>query len=661
MLALFLLTACGGEAEPEPTTAPADSGEVADSGDSAETNEDTTEPEEVEPTPEPTQEPTEEPTPEPTATDVPPTATPEPTAVPSMLEGGDRYEDEVMGVAFDHPANWNVISFLGVVLLAGDEELITEEALESDTAPVTDLFVITTEEAEGRTPLDILNENEPVDYIEIIQEPEIVTVAGLEAAQGTAIGDVYENGSDATVQMTVVVVDEWAYIIMATMEDDASMPMFAEILESMTITGVDEEAILGSMFGELGDLADELGGTDADLAAQPLAVDSVYVGPIDQAAAFSVTVEAGMTYVLIGESNSLDLGLKVYNAAQEELIAIDNEFLNEPELGIWTAEESGEVRMVVDGFGSAGEAAIAFYQAESSVGSGVEIVSSAETFPAVFFIIEDDELDLAGSVTDADGNEVESFDNGWTGDGERALLRELADGTYTANAVEWSTDEPVELDIHVANISRDFVAPEVVVSLDEVESAETDTLISSLTTGTLYEYALDPAATYVIVTNTPGEDGDAVLNVFDAEGTEIVRLDDGGGDSAEFYAVSGRDSVVVLVEDWLDREVEFSLIVATLETTTDLTLPFSADGELVPIVFTNADDPEIDVSLTVNDAEGTEYDYRDRGFSGEAELLVLPEIPAGDYTAVRGAFLVDEPAGVLGIAFIDAGFFPADE
>jgi hypothetical protein len=196
--------------------------------------------------------------------------------------------------------------------------------------------------------------------------------------------------------------------------------------------------------------------------------------------------------------------------------------------------------------------------------------------------------------------------------------------------------------------------------------------------GSYLEYALrDLAGTTIAITVLPDSEMDAVIELYPASNLDelLAYVDDSlsGGQEVLTFTPPDNDEYRVRVREFYSEagsyEIGFSEGVNITESASPLApgqsvtgntgddtgrayLVEALAGEPLALLVTTADE-NLDLVLTVYDADGNETDNIDAGFSGDAELLV--QVPDTDTSFVVAVSSFGGGAGDFELRWVDLG------
>lgn len=380
----------------------------------------------------------------PTATLPPATSTPESTATPVPSPTPPEaafvpFESEAIGVTLEYPAGWFLDESSYYVNLASDAAVL-------DTDTFTGGAVVQVSipgDTDGLNTYDLLNQlvEDASNFLTNEEEPEApvpVNILGQEGVRMTLYGAT-DDGLATVLDIVVIEKDGvLAEILTATSvaEEEQFRPLLERIINSVEITGT------------------PTGGTGPEVPAgeliqAELGSSFIHEFPAGSYQEYALRNLAGTTIaVTVLPDSEMDAVIELYRAANldEQLAYVDNSLSGGEEVLNYTLTDNDEYRVRVREFYSgAGSYEIGF-------GEGVNILESASPLapgqtvsgntgddtgraylvealagePLVLLATTADEnLDLVLTIYDADGNEIDNIDAGFSGDPE--LLVQVPD------------------------------------------------------------------------------------------------------------------------------------------------------------------------------------------------------------------------------------------
>ncbi|MGB1251084.1 MAG: hypothetical protein ACPG8W_10750 [Candidatus Promineifilaceae bacterium] len=579
--------------------------------------------------------PTETPLPSPTETPVLPTETPEP--VSTLLEGGQLFDGEELGILITYPETWISQSLFGLfTLFASDEQVIEGDAFGEGAAAV--LIAAPSDE----TSLEEMFEQEAdiPENAEMLVEPEQITIAGREGLHATAL--IAEADEELYADIYAVEGDGATYLLTFVTQPDTVetyQPIFAAMVDSIEIGTADLSAI--------GDLMTEtpLGNSAEAIDAGPLAIETLTQVNVGAPLAYTVDVEAGQSYLFVTAGGN-DLILRLSDADGKELASADNEIEERPEVILYTAETDATLMLTVSAFLSSGEALVAFYPVADQSTESLSIDVAEGAIPLV--VAQPlDELDAVLMIGE------EEIDSNAAGAIEIALMSEYAEGNYEAT-VEAYSDSAGSYTLAVAYVDAGITeARRLVATMPEtLQAIELDTVTEMVLRDVGYTISVPDEASYVIMATVP--DIDLQLMLFDGENRpyrEVDLVSDGKTELLILSAAAGE--YTLLPSTYFSEAGTGTLSMQALQVDADQpdTVAMTLTDEGVrPLLIANPA-ADGDTQITITNADGDEIATIDDRSTGP-ELFDTINLPAGEYSATASYYAdngeLDSP--ILGLA-----------
>lgn len=593
-------------------------------------------------TPAPTQ-------PLPTDTAVPPTETPAPTPTlpPDPREGFIDYESAAFGLSFAYPPEWTVDESSGFISIVSDPSILDSQDFSNGAG-----IILATDPGMGTmSPEEILGlfsspEGGLLADVEVVSEPASLLINGQDAIQGTYLGTLEGQSVKATI--TVIIKEQTTAIAVALTprEGDAVLePLMSEIVSSIILVGSGSAQAEGSI--SLGQ-----------------SVDGVV--PANTASTWTFTaIEGDTVNILVVPDEGLDAMVDVLDADGQSILPdgiVDESFDEEEIQGLILA--AGTYTISVTGFGSsAGPYTLSLASSTQDLSEATPLAMgealsgslAADQSASYIFagaagaalnlrIAPDGELDVVVTLYDAAGQELQTRDASF-GD-ESVLFTPDADGTYYAQVTSFD-GSPGSF-----TISLEEGLAELPLIPESVLFSETGSVAADETSS----YAV-PAQQYrpMTIIVTSGEDFDAVVQVLDPNGDEVIEQDvsfdqeevllvplldgDYQVNVTGFEGAAGSFDITVFPGGLGGVGVIGSVVAASgtlLDAEDSHVYPFTAISDQ-PVLAVVQPEAGLDVVLeVVNDDTGNVVQTIDSTFAYERVLFAPPADGGNYYIAVSG-------------------------
>ncbi len=620
----------------------------------------------------------------PSATSRPPTA--EPTAAPTAAAVEDtpeespdtsgraysRYEDADLGIAFDYPADWVLRELGDYVAIATDENLLqTDAGLSTDDALV--LVSIRPVDAVSAGSLDAALQSalaglSAPESAEILEGPAEFMVNGYEAIRAVVTGiDQNSEGQQIVVYVTLVRNGGALALITGTTLADNSLSFqsqFDAVATSILLPAEDtvqNDRQLPAPAGEL---------TFGQTVTGTIPAGELIVWSFQADSGDVVNITAGPV------NSSLDLALDVVDLNGQTILPVgevDNS-LAEEEIGGLIISVDGIYRVVLSGFlGSAGEYELTLVEATAAFGDispGAIITGSMEaggsdtfTFVATegvsltIVAAPGPELDVVLSVQALGGEEIQTRDVGFEGEGEVATFLPELSGQYLLQLREFSGSGSGPYTLSIMSDDTALNHEDVELAADEVAyfplSLDSDQVVVAVATPAsgldialaLVDASDQPvleadtgfAGASEILASAPLPDGDYRLRVSSVSSSAgSFRLMASVGFIGLAADAAGADDLGGPTE--LRPGVAIDGLLESADTDSYTFFAQSGEEMTIFVMPTGAIDPVVDIT----NSAGTVLLNVDNGFVQEAEIFTFAAEESGDYQLRVRNFIATE-------------------
>ncbi len=376
----------------------------------------------------------------------PPTEPPPPTEAPpteaAPPETGDltTYFSESNGVTVQYPSDWAVQDFL--FLLIASEEGLLEQTTSPDEGGVVVIIGNAAEDMPAGSPEEILEASlADLDMgdVTIVDGPTSTEIQGQPAAVAE-IGGTADDGTPLEGLVAIITNEDRIVLAMAVSPSDSA----ADYLPAL-------EAIVNSI--EVGQPTAEFEFDDPTTGDTEPAGELVLLAPGDSLAQsipddsfqeYSFQGIAGEPAVIVvdPDAEEFDVVLEVYaaGAPDEQLLYVDDNLSDEPEVAVFTPEADGEyILRVRPYFSSAGDYVLYLLDAgEDRRFEGIVIEGASSNTrvcvpagePLIAVVIPSEEFDAVMNVSGPGGGTLLDFDvdGGFSGEPEVIVFNDLSAG-----------------------------------------------------------------------------------------------------------------------------------------------------------------------------------------------------------------------------------------
>ena len=595
----------------------------------------------------------------PVPTAIPPTLTPTPTLAPTLAPTptpdpiGETtvYQDPILGITFNHPVSWSVDNVSQTRLAVGGFAAVQAAVTNPDGVPSDFLMSISAEQSSNRKPLSLLSDKAPTSNPNFTVFPEPIVINDYEGAHSVREVTNTETGVTRVIESYVLINEEDAYYfeIQMSLLALAENQLFIDaVMDSMQFTGVDRQAIAGSLAQER-----------EDVDGGELFIDSVVTGTIETGINYVVGLGRGGKYLFSTVADKADIVMTIssVNDPETPLLTVDNSFSAEPEAVIWSPPFDGGYIINLRDFSFTGGAyAFAIYRVWPEVNHNPTIEFRRNTRPLIFLQPEPG-FDLAYKVISPNGIPILFVDNKAVGEAEPAIPIGLENTSYT---LEIGSPNGIAgtFTTTVAYVRDYFNVPSLRRDFGVATPLATNSITTGITGSNVHYITVESNRPHVLLANG-NRDSDLVIRISDLDGVEQLVVDDYATGEIESRVVAlPVGNYILEVEDWRGNSYEYAAGFYEFFPSATGSAEFELGPEQDAVVIIQPDD-NFDVVLTAEDLNYNQVANRDGGFNGAPEVVVFQagrSVPKGTYTAVGTGF--DDTRGdyQIGVIYVDRDF-----
>lgn len=595
----------------------------------------------------------------PAATEVPTTMTPlptalptaEPTATPEPVGESTLYQNDVLGLGFKHPVEWLIDSPFETRIDAGLQNTLAAFRNNPAVVPAELLMSISAEPANGKNPLSILSEKEPEANVAFRIFPESLALNDRKAAHSAVEVTVPESGATHFSEQFAIVEGEDVYFVQFTMSIEsveANAPIIASVMDSLTLTGINREAILDTIIQDQGNIE---GGE--------IFVDSIVTGTIETGIDYFAGLGARGTYLIAAVANRGDLVVTIASTNQPDvpLVTLDNAFAGQPEAILWSPPADGSYTISVRDFAfEGGQFALTLNRVEPLANS-LPIIETPLGKQAIVYVEPAGNEDVSLALINSAAIPVLLTDKEGVSSPEVMVPIGLAPGGYELQ-VNSNGVASTQFTTTVAYVSDQFAVPSLSAEFGVASLLATNSITDGVTGMQQHYITVEGNRPHVLIANATGET-DAVIRVRNLDGSERLVVDDYSTGEIETRIIQlPVGSYIVEVTDFRDNNLNYVVGFYEFFPSAGETVEIDLRPELDAMVIAQPSET-FDVVISAEDVNYNQIANRDGGFNGAPETFILQagrQVPKGIYVARAGGFENSTGSAQLGVIYVNNRF-----
>lgn len=596
---------------------------------------------------------------QPEPTEVPPTATPTlvpttvptPSPTPDPLGDSAEFSNDTLGVTFAHPVAWVVESASETMIVAGVSDGVVASRSMTRTKPTQLLLSISAEQSNSRNPLSILANNEPQGDISFTTFPESVPFEDGSAAHSVAEVVPLGGGTPYVAETYAVVVGDDAYMIEFTQGIDSAESnalLIDRIVESFVLSGVDREAILGTLLQE-----------QETIDAGEMFIDQVVTGTLSASINHIIGLSGFGTYLIATVADEADVVMTISSNLEPDvpLLTVNNSSGGQAEAITWRPPFDGGYTINLQDFSFSGGAYAMTVQRVRPESNLLPAITTRPNTTPIVYIEPSPAFDPEFKLVNNQDVPILFVDQQGPSQAEIAVPIDLQSGTYQID-LGAATGAVGVYTSTVVYVPDSFTAKSLSQEYNVSTPLATNTITAGVTNLKTHYITVSSNLPHVLIANA-SQDADAVIRVRNLDGTERMVIDDYSTGEIETRIVNlPVGSYIVEVENFHGPNANYVVGFHEFFPAPSDKLEFDLGPEADALVIAAPED-DFDAVLLAQDVNFNQVAERDGGFDGAPEVFILQAgrtVPRGTYTAVVNGFAETRGNALLGVVYVDQAF-----